>query len=650
MKKILLLCLLAAGFAMAAKKNVAVFSCFDDGSLDDGDLKKLSFKIEEIGHEVLDKSGGFAFISRTKLAEKEEKNKEVIFKGCDEKGGTCLAKITKDANADFGTWCQIYKDREGFTLLFNLYDNVENISYKPKMFEHLRNADDALEKISKEISSSFREMLKDIAKACKAKGKGWIWENDECKSDEETRMDDCYKKENHKWRDGVCKSQEQIDCENGGKVWIGEVCKTKEQVECEKNEGRWENSICKTKTQIEKESCEASGRNYVNGKCEAPVFVPPSPQPAQQGVASGFVASVTTTPPGAALLLNGKPPQGCLKTPCSIQTYDKEIRLTASLSEYKTADTTFTITQPNQQVTIKLEPKDYTVYFESDPSGVLLSFNGQTYRNCQETPCNMEFKKGTFKVSADPNSELYEPKDTTIIVSADNQRVYLSLNGKFGTLDVKSAGGWNLSVGSKWYNSLNDVKLLPGTYKAKLTDECYEDIDFDVEINRGENFVFDASDKIEPKKNSLSLSAKYKGREQNLPVFIEGKEAGNTPFKSIVPRCATRTAEFGKDKINVDLSGLRRGDFEYTYNMPTWKATLLSVALGTIGAVLLYNAYSYSSEVSDYMDEYNKLDNSFPLEYDRLRKKANDAHDKVPIRLISGGVLVVSAVGVYLWF
>jgi len=262
--------------------------------------------------------------------------------------------------------------------------------------------------------------------------------------------------------------------------------------------------------------------------------------------------------------------------------------------------------------------------------------------------------------------KLYEDIDFDAEVKKGERMVFDILGKKvprFGYLDIKSSDyRWNVSIYSKYsgnysirsYNlqSSNNDMLLPGTYNVGLTHEnpeCFEDIDFETEIKRGEVTSFDISDKIKPKTASLALYVKYKGRNQKEPVFIDGKEVGKTPFKELVPVCDTKSAEFGKDKINVNLNNLKSG-VEYTHNLSTLKNTLLSLALGIAGGVLLYNAYSYNAEANDYVDKYNELNSSYPLEYDRLRKKANDAHGMVPIFLISGGALTVSAVGVYIWF
>jgi len=84
------------------------------------------------------------------------------------------------------------------------------------------------------------------------------------------------------------------------------------------------------------------------------------------------------------------------------------------------------------------------------------------------------------------------------------------------------------------------------------------------------------------------------------------------------------------------------------------KSTVLKYVLSSLmlvgGGVLLYNAYAQHAKANDYVEEYDNLKSGKPLEYDRLRKKAKDANDKVSPFLISGVALGVSAVGVYIWF
>jgi hypothetical protein len=127
---------------------------------------------------------------------------------------------------------------------------------------------------------------------------------------------------------------------------------------------------------------------------------------------------------------------------------------------------------------------------------------------------------------------------------------------------------------------------------------------------------------------------------------VNGKQAGETPFSGSVPMCSQIEVDGKKVDINLE----HNKSAAYTHNLPTWKSTLLSVALGAAGVYFLYNALDQDSKSSDYVDEYDNLKSGKPLEYDRLREKAKDANGKVPIYLGIGSGLVVSAIGVYLWF
>ena len=615
------------------------------------------------------------------------------------KEGVCVGALVESIEANFGARCEIYTVNQQAYLKFELYGTLKGQSEAgtiDQFNDPVKNFADMQAKIKAKVPGIFEMIVKSPQEICEAKGKEWTYINGECKSSAQIAREACEAMGNT-YISGVCKSSAQIACEAmPGRKWTGLDCKTNEQIECEKKEGRWENGICKSKAQIERE-----GGNY-------------------------FVARVSTEPAGAILYLNSNHYQGCEKTPCTVQAYENKIRLTAIINEYKTADTTITITQPNQPVHIKMEPKTYPVQFESTPPGALLTFDGETSNLCPATPCRAELKKGKVKVHA--SLDLYETKDTTISVhETDNPPVHLSLNGNYGTLNIKTkSAGWNLTIENKPY-SLNDVKLSPGTHEIKLTHpcyddinskatikkgeeevldlttesvfkcgtleiksnygkwnlnivdsdnkfynlqyldktlllpgtykihlrnetpECYEDINFNEEIKRGETSTFNVSSKINPRKANLALYMKYKGRDQKEPVFIEGKEVGNTPFKEPIPVCSKKV-ELGNDKLQVDLNSLKLGGVEYTHNLPTLKSTLLSIGIGLLSGLFLYHAYDLNNYANNYMDEYDKLGNGKLSEYDRLRDLAKDAHKKVPIYAISGGILAVSAVGVYIWF
>lgn len=780
MRKAIVLCLLLVSFAMSQRQRVVVLPTLadPDAKLSPKQLDLLTEDIRTIVARTLPNTS-FNLLKQDEVAKKL--GDSVFVNSCKE--GNCVGDFVERVEADFGARCDVYTVGGQLYMKFELYGTLKGQSGAgtiDQFNEDVKNFADMQAKIKAKVPTMFEMITKSPQEICDAKGKGWMLVEGVCKSSREIARQKCEAK-GEEWKltsNGDCKSLDQIACEDvAGKKWVEEERE------------------CKTDKQI----CESQGRSWVNGICKDPVFAPP-PMP-QQAAAGGnyFSAAVVTIPSGATLHLNGAPYQGCPGTPCTVSSYEKKMTLTAILNEYETADTTFTIVQPNQRVNIKLNPKTYNVQFESSPSWALLSLNGETNRLCPKTPCRAEFKKGNVRVKA--SLDLYDNKDTTVFVSGDNQRVSLNLNRNYGTMNIKTKGEewslmiedkpsyfndiklppgtykvklthecyedinfnanirkatdevfdlegkavlkcgaleiksanleWTLAIDGKNYRSLNEVALSPGFYKARLTHELYEDIDFDVELKKGESVVFDIADKmvhrygylqimssdddwdvniggksyilndfmpqaldkrvrllpgaykvkfshrtsrcyedieldaeikrgemaffdisgkIKPKTASLALYVKYKGRNQKAPVFVDGKEVGNTPFKELVSVCS-ESAELGEKKERISLSNFLVGNgVEHTRNLPTWKSTLLSLTIGTVGSVLLYNAYSQNSKTSDYMDEYDKLNSGYPLEYDKIRKKANDAHGKMQVFLISGGASIAAAMGVYLWF
>jgi len=151
------------------------------------------------------------------------------------------------------------------------------------------------------------------------------------------------------------------------------------------------------------------------------------PTPAAPAVGGNVVAQITTEPSGATLEINGIPYPGCSKTPCVISLYENRFKLSASLNEYKTADTNLVITMPNQLVNIKLMPIP----------------NYGTLR------VNPSYVRGIGK----------------------DEEWILYVNGK----ELPS------------YKS----NLTPGRYTLKLTHDCYDDVYASVDIEKGKLYPFD---------------------------------------------------------------------------------------------------------------------------------------------------------------
>jgi uncharacterized protein (TIGR02145 family) len=200
--------------------------------------------------------------------------------------------------------------------------------------------------------------------------------------------------------------------------------------------------------------------------------------------------------------------------------------------------------------------KLYIVHLSTEPPGATLSFNGEAYEKCLKTPCKQELNYGPVRIRA--NLDQYEKADTTVSIEQNNQSIFIKLKPNFGFLEIKPAfldgigkdESWNLTINGKaassWENNLS-----PNKYKVELSHRCYENISFNVGINKGKREVFDMANNITLKKGGLTLRAERNGEPSIEPVFVNGKQVGETPFSGSVPLCAK--IEVGSDKKTVDV-------------------------------------------------------------------------------------------------
>jgi len=200
--------------------------------------------------------------------------------------------------------------------------------------------------------------------------------------------------------------------------------------------------------------------------------------------------------------------------------------------------------------------KRYLANISSDPEGAGLSFNGVPDTRCKTTPCNVELGEGNVRIIA--ALEQYDMADTTVSIKQNNQSIRIHMKANFGVLEIKPAYSdgigkderWNLTINGKaassWENRLSQNK-----YKVELSHRCYEDLSFDVGINRDKREVFDMASYVKLKNGGLVLNAERNGEPVSEPVFVNGVQAGETPFSGSVPVCAE--IELGKNREKVDV-------------------------------------------------------------------------------------------------
>jgi len=708
---IVLLCSLLASFAFAQLPSVAVMKSLadEDSKISPQELNHLTKELHSIAGAKLpvDRFSLMPIDEVQKTYEKRFGSKDDGSKAYNEdcEEGKCMGRIVDELGFNFGARCDFSTVRKQLYLNCELYGTLEGENQSRSLGRieptPIKDFNEAQSLLKKKAPDMFDKITKTPRELCMAEKK--IWDNGACKTAEQIAMDKCTK-ENKVWDNGACKSMDQIACEaeaKSGKKWHGGECKTAEQIACENKGSVWINGTCISQT--------------------APAAVAPA-------TGGNYVAQIVTQPAGASLLLNGAPYQGCLKAPCKVALYQNSFKLSVVMNDYKTKDTTVTITMPNQVINVKLEPKTYNVYFTSEPSGASLTANDDqmSYMGRCQTPCNMSFKKGSVKVSASLGAA-HESKDTTIYVSGDNQRVNLRLSLNYGTLDIKGGSyGWNLRIGDRNYTSMEDIGLFPGAYNINLSHDDYEDIDFSVDIIRGENKVFDISDKIvhkygfldiKPaysegigkgegwilttegqtfslgevrllhgdhqfklthrcyeditaeakigrnettnfdisdklvvKQGTLVLRSKRKVRNLRKPVFINGKEVGETPFEGSVPLCSEikMGKEGSQETVYVKLE--HNKPVEYIHRESTWGSHLLGAMLDAAGAGLIgYSLTLFKARDKAY-DDYAEINTGYPYNYDDDWEKVDKNHKKGNTFLIVGGAAIALGIGVHIWF
>jgi len=341
-----------------------------------------------------------------------------------------------------------------------------------------------------------------------------------------------------------------------------------------------------------------------------------TPTPAAGG---SVVARIETEPAGAALKINGIPYQGCPKTPCTISLYENRFKLTASLDEHEASDTNLVITLPNQLVTVKLKPTTYLVNFASQPAGASLSFDGEPYPGCRQTPCSARFKKGTVKVTA--NLNMRETKDTTILVSQNNQRIDFNLLLNYGTLSVRPAYVRGIGKNEEWILYANGKQLpfysnlAPGRYDLKLTHDCYEDVLASVDIEKGKLRSFD-----------IAVSGMHPKPDVTFSV------------------CSEAAVDDYREKPEVD--------FDYSEADKTMSGSLgIALALDIIGIVFLGIGIANDNDVENNYAEYSGVRQyGRQSDIDAAWQKVDDAKTTRNMAYVMGSLFLAAGIGVHIWF
>ena len=339
----------------------------------------------------------------------------------------------------------------------------------------------------------------------------------------------------------------------------------------------------------------------------------------------------------------------------------------------------------------------YLVNFVTEPVGAALSFNGVPATKCTKTPCRTELEEGNVRIIA--ALDQYETADTTVSIKQNNQVVSIRLKSNFGVLEIKPAYSEDVGRSERWSLIINgkavsswENKLSPGKYSVKLVHRCYENISFDVGINKDSREVFDMASHAKLKKGVLTLSAERDGNPVSEAVFVNGQRAGETPFSGSVAVCSK--IEVGGEAVNVSLK--HNDKIAYTHIMGAqkpaesyqWSSTSdlenavdvelgyttpvpekidpmveeyssgsssfgVALVLDLLGATFLTYGIIMNVDASKKHDDYNSmLKNNRPSQsmLKAAWENAEDAKTARNVSYILGGIFLATGIGIHIWF
>ena len=213
--------------------------------------------------------------------------------------------------------------------------------------------------------------------------------------------------------------------------------------------------------------------------------------------------------------------------------------------------------------------KSYIVRVESSPAGAMFSTDGRINAKCNKTPCDMTLPAGSHRFSF--SMDMYFDKDETIDVRSNRQKVFAELTPNFGELTIApvfEGGMGNLDEaevlidGKKMQGE--SLRLSVGSHKVQISHRCYEHMSFDVALRNGSKIKFNQA--MQPLLGGLELEALFDDTPKSMPVYVNGKKLGDTPFLETLPVCAKVQIGNSKEEIHVKLKAGETVKFTYKGN------------------------------------------------------------------------------------
>lgn len=302
--------------------------------------------------------------------------------------------------------------------------------------------------------------------------------------------------------------------------------------------------------------------------------------------------------------------------------------------------------------------KSFIVEVSTVPAGAAISIDGRPITKCMQTPCKIQVEEGEHRFVA--VKEHYEDGEMVVSISAENKKVNLNLASNTGTLvleptigEVGSMGELSLLVDGKAVKQ-GAVDLDPGIHDIQVTHPCYDPIEFKVGIEKAKVERFDQA--LVRGVGGLKLDAEQNGEPLALPVYVDGREVGSTPFLGEVPLCAKVAVGegFELEEVKVDLRWHETVEFTHKLGSAVktgesvdpgvksdkagikWLPVGISAAVAVAGTVLAFIGESSAKSTHDKV----------PADDNEYAKNKDEIHSAQTLRMVGIVTAIVGAVGV----
>jgi TPR repeat protein/chaperone required for assembly of F1-ATPase len=292
--------------------------------------------------------------------------------------------------------------------------------------------------------------------------------------------------------------------------------------------------------------------------------------------------SVQSDPPGAAILLDGKPPQGPANTFTRVPFGTHQ--LTATLDDYEPLKQNIEVRKGmTSKIALKLTPIQEigSLSVQSDPPGAAILLDGKPPQGPANTFARVPF--GTHQLTA--TLDEYEPLKQDIEVRKGmTPKIALKLTPiqEIGSLSVQSdpPGAAILLDGKPPQGPSNTFTHVPfGTHQLTAALDNYEPLKQDLEVRRGmaSEVHLKLNKKPDPVADLLADTKKYgEGTPQQLAAYVRLVQYSTN---SGAPKSADYSKELGQiiERLRTKVPSVTKDEFNLSYKESTKDAADLDI-------------------------------------------------------------------------